>query len=123
MSTGPTLLDHEGNASIATAIMMSHHGFRRDVARFAIALRGLAAGDASRASALREEWQRFRATLHGHHEAEDKGLFPSVRGQNAGLAAVIDGLTADHRRIDPLLEEGDRAFAGLPASGEAAASV
>jgi hypothetical protein len=27
---------------------------------------------------------------------------------------VIDGLVADHRKIDPMLEEGDKAFEGLP---------
>ena len=29
---------------------------------------------------------------------------------------MIEGLYADHRKIDPMLEEGDRAFAGLPAT-------
>jgi hypothetical protein len=31
------------------------------------------------------------------------------------LGAIIDELVGQHRRIDPLLESGDRAFAGLPA--------
>ena len=29
---------------------------------------------------------------------------------------MIDGLVADHRKIDPMLEEGDRAFAELSAT-------
>ena len=36
---------------------------------------------------------------------------------------MIDGLAADHRKIDPMLEEGDRAFAGLPATVEAATEI
>ena len=123
MSTPPNLLDDDGNASMATAIMSSHHGFRRDLAQFATALRRLAAGDRQRVAALREEWTHFRGKLHAHHQAEDTGLFPSLRAQQPALAAVIAGLDADHRRIDPLLEQGDRAFAALPVTTEAAAEI
>src|SRR5947207_3118189 len=38
MPTPPDLLNDDGSASIATALLMSHHGFRRDIARFAVAL-------------------------------------------------------------------------------------
>src|SRR5205814_7981278 len=99
MSQAPYLLNDDGSASIATALMMSHHGFRRDLARFAIALKKVADGDASRVEVLRGEWQSFRATLHGHHEAEDAGVFPNVIGQQASLGPTIERLTADHRRI------------------------
>src|SRR5262245_25582876 len=114
MSRAPNLLNEDGSASIATALMMSHHGFRRDLARFANALRNLGAGDSATAQALREEWKSFRATLHGHHESEDHGVFPSIASQHESARATIDGLSADHRRIDPLLERGDGAFGELP---------
>src|SRR6186713_1584177 len=123
MSTPPNLLNDDGTASIATAIMMSHHGFRRDLARFAIALDRVASGDRSKVDALREEWQRYRGTLHGHHEAEDQGLFPNLKSQEPALAAVIDQLTADHRRIDPLLAQGDLAFEKLPETDGAKAVI
>jgi len=38
MSQAPNLLNDDGTASIATALMSSHHAFRRDLARFAHAL-------------------------------------------------------------------------------------
>jgi iron-sulfur cluster repair protein YtfE (RIC family) len=117
------LLNDDGTASMATAFMSSHHGFRRDLARFATAVRKVAGGDAARAAALGEEWKRFRGTLHGHHTVEDTGIFPGTKQQHPELAAVIDGLAADHRKIDPMLEDGDRAFAGLPATAAAAAEV
>jgi CRP-like cAMP-binding protein len=117
----PDLLNEDGSASMATMFMTSHHGMRRDLARFAATLP--TAGDPERAAALRDEWQKFRTTLHHHHEAEDHGVFPMVRAQSAELAAVVDQLAADHRRIDPLLAEGDRAFDGLPASSTAALGV
>src|SRR5687767_11525504 len=108
MSNVPNLLNDDGSASMATALMMSHHGFRRDLARFAAAL-DKPSLPASSAEHLREEWQSFRATLHGHHEAEDHGIFPGMREQGGALAQTIDKLSADHRHIDPLLERGDAA--------------
>ena len=90
----PQLLNDDGSASMATALMMSHHAFRRDLARFA-------------------------AALHGHHQAEDTGIFPGLRS----AAPVVEALEADHRRIDPLLERADAAFGGLPAAREEALAV
>lgn len=112
--TAPTLLDDDGTASMATPIMMSHHGFRRDLRRFEVALARVAKGDHSRVPALREEWQNLCNTLHGHHTAEDNGLFPALVAKEPALAATIARLDADHRRIDPLLESGHAAFLALP---------
>jgi hypothetical protein len=122
-ATPPQLLNDDGSASMATAILMSHHGLRRDLACFAAALRAAGGRAAGRAAALAAEWRNYRATLHGHHEAEDNGLFPATKAQQPELGAVIERLTADHRRIDPLLEQGDAAFAELAARWEEAASV
>src|SRR5688572_15584378 len=122
--SAPNLLNDDGNASFATALMMSHHGFRRDLARFALALKALAGGaEPSKVAALREEWRFYRGAIHGHHTAEDQGVFPQLRGEHPSLSATIEKLTADHRRIDPLLARGDRAFAQLPETAEAAAVV
>lgn len=117
----PNLLNDDGTASMATAFLMSHHGFRRDLARFAVAL--AANTVAARADALRDEWKSFHAALHGHHTVEDTGIFPSMRAEHPSLAATIDKLTVDHRRIDPLLERADQAFAKLPDAGPAAAVI
>jgi hypothetical protein len=103
-----TLLNDDGTASMATMIMCSHHAFRRDVACFARAL-----ADATRSDVLHEEWTRFRAALHGHHTVEDTAMFPDLRAKQPELAAAIDQLDAQHRRIDPLLERGDQVFADL----------
>jgi hypothetical protein len=111
----PNLLDDDGNASMATAIMMSHHGFRRDLRSFARALADL---DLSRVDALRDEWRSFHEHLHGHHEAEDTGVFPSLHGIPDD---VKERLMADHQRIDPLLTRGDQTFAALPDTLEARA--
>jgi hemerythrin-like domain-containing protein len=123
MTRPPNLLNDDGSASIATALMTSHHGFRRDLAQFAAALRRVGAGDRSRLEALGQEWTHFRHKLHGHHEAEDANLFPHLRSQQPALGEIIDGLGADHRLVDPLLEQGDQAFANLPGALAAATAV
>ncbi|HEY8924738.1 MAG TPA: hemerythrin domain-containing protein [Polyangia bacterium] len=123
MTRAPLLLDDDGDASVATAIMMSHHGFRRDLARFRSALRTVGTDERQRLDALRDEWRSFRNTLHGHHQAEDAGLFPHVAGQHESLRPTLARLTADHERIDPLLARGDQAFADLPLAIEGARQV
>ena len=118
------LLNDDGSASMATAFMMSHHGFRRDIALFKGALASSAGVDgAPRIEALQEEWKGFHAKLHGHHQVEDNGVFPGIKAQHAELGDVIAELVADHKRLDPMLEAGERAFAKLPATAEAAAIV
>jgi hypothetical protein len=123
MSQAPNLLNDDGSASIATALMSSHHAFRRDLARFASALAKAENGDTSRLEAVREEWKNFRGALHGHHESEDHGVFPNIAQAHESVRATIEGLSADHRRIDPLLERGDAAFEALPQTAAAVTVV
>ncbi|MBM3507560.1 MAG: hemerythrin domain-containing protein [Alphaproteobacteria bacterium] len=115
----PDLLNDDGTASMATAFMMSHHAFRRDLGRY---LRALEKGSPDPAT-MREEWQWYRNALHGHHTQEDTAIFPDMRQKHPATAATIDKLAAEHKRIDPLLEHGDAAFAGLPATRTDAVAV
>jgi hypothetical protein len=50
-------------------------------------------------------------------------MFPSLANEHASVRATIEKLGADHRRIDPLLERADRAFAELPRTAEAVVIV
>jgi len=74
MPDGPRLLNDDGSASIATALLMSHHGLRRDIALFAAALQRGETGVGADAQGLCDEWRRFGATLHGHHVEEDTNI-------------------------------------------------
>jgi hemerythrin-like domain-containing protein len=107
------LLNDDDTASMATAMMSSHHAFRRDLACFADALAAIAAGDRARVAAVAGEWTSFCTALHGHHSHEDAGLFPDLRAKHPELAADLDRLEEQHRVIDPLLE---RATAAINAS-------
>jgi hypothetical protein len=33
---------------------------------------------------------KFRATLHGHHEAEDNGVFPALASEHPSVRATIE---------------------------------
>ena len=112
------LLNDDGTASIATFLMCSHHGFRRDVACFATAL-----ADPTRTDGVHEEWTRFRAALHGHHTIEDTAMFPDMRAKHPDLASAFDKLDGHHRAIDPLLERGDQLFADLATHRAAACDL
>lgn len=114
MSQPPKLLNNDGTASMATMLLMSHHAFRRDMARFIRAIEEIKAGDVSRINALREEWEKsYRQALHGHHTIEDANIFPDLRNKHPELATSLDTLIEQHHQIDPLLERGDEAFVDL----------
>ncbi|MEK7105592.1 MAG: hemerythrin domain-containing protein [Patescibacteria group bacterium] len=114
MPQPPNLLNDDGTASVATMLMMSHHAFRRDIARFIVAVAKIKAGDTSHADAVANEWKEsYRQALHGHHTFEDTHIFPDIRSKHPDLALTIDTLTEQHHRIDPVLEKGDATFADL----------
>lgn len=114
MSQVPNLLNDDGTASMATMLLMSHHAFRRDIARLIRAVAEIKAGDTARVDAVREEWEKsYRQAIHGHHMMEDSNIFPDIKRQHPDLAPALDTLTAQHHQIDPLLEKGDAAFVDL----------
>ena len=114
MSQPPKLLSGDGTASMATMLLLSHHAFRRDIARFIRAVAQIKAGDTSRADAVRGEWEKsYRLALHGHHTMEDTHIFPDIKNKHPDLASALDTLTEQHHKIDPVLERGDAAMARL----------
>lgn len=120
----PNLLNDDGTASMATMLMLSHHAFRRDILRFIRAIEQIKAGDHSRDETVRDEWEKsYRQALHGHHTVEDTRIFPDIRGKHPELASALDKLTEQHHKIDPILEQGDAAFADLEHPEKAEALV
>jgi iron-sulfur cluster repair protein YtfE (RIC family) len=51
--------------------------------------------------------------VHAHHGHEDEDMFPALRRSNPALTTVVDKLEADHRAISDLLDDVERAAAGL----------
>lgn len=94
----------EGPVDMQTMYVM-HHGFRRDLRRFADAVRGTPTGERATWVLLRERWELFAEVLHHHHSGEDAGLWPWLR-ERCGEEdlAMLDAMEAEHGEIDPLLE-------------------
>lgn len=114
MSQPPKLLNDDGTASMATLLLLSHHAFRRDIARFIRAVEQIKAGDTSRVDVVRNEWEKsYRQALHGHHTMEDSTIFPDIKSKHPDLAIALDTLTEQHHQIDPVLEKIDAALADL----------
>jgi hypothetical protein len=104
----------DGPVDITTMFLM-HRGFRRDLETFAAAVPVTPSGDPATWSALEERWRMFAEILHGHHSGEDAGLWPLLldRVDAAGDAegrATLEAMSAEHSRIDPLLEACSAGF-------------
>lgn len=65
MSDAPFLLNDDGSASLASALLMSQHGLRRDLARFSVAVGQLRSEDHARAELLRAQWKSYHEMLWG----------------------------------------------------------
>src|SRR3954452_23101257 len=55
---------------------VAHHGFRRDLAAFAAAVRATPVEDRKTWKALLRRWELFSIALHHHHSGEDEWLWP-----------------------------------------------
>jgi Hemerythrin HHE cation binding domain len=93
-------------------IMMyvTHDAFRRDLAR----LEAATAAGRARTPEVRAGWRNFTAQLLIHHTVEDAWLWPRltelVKYRPEALA-LLKEMEAEHARLDPLIEEFDRALA------------
>jgi hypothetical protein len=108
-----------------TAMFTMHRGFRRDLAAFARAVPATPVDDRPTWAALAARWGLFAEVLHHHHTGEDAGLWPLLleRVDASGDAegrATLEAMTAEHRRIDPLLDTCAAGFRGMAQNPTAA---
>jgi len=97
-----------------TMMYVMHHGFRRDLTRFAeaVAATPLAAKDTWVALAAR--WERFFDILHHHHSGEDAGIWPYLIARAGDEdRATLEAMEEEHSHIDPLLSSCAEGFATL----------
>lgn len=114
----------EGPVDMRTMYVM-HHGFRRDLRRFAEAVAATPVAERATWRLLLERWELFAEVLHHHHSGEDAGLWPWLRQRcDEADLAMLDAMEAEHGEIDPLLEScaaGFRRLAEAPDEGARAA--
>jgi hypothetical protein len=98
-----------------TVMFLMHRGFRRDLETFTRALPATPLHDGDTWSALAQRWAVFARILHDHHAGEDAGLWPlllervDAAGDGAGRA-TLEAMSAEHGRIDPLLDACSEGF-------------
>ncbi|MFC7533582.1 hemerythrin domain-containing protein [Actinoplanes sp. GCM10030250] len=93
-----------------TGLLLAHRAMLRDLDRCAALAASLAAGfavnshklDRKRAAAIADYLTDFCESIHHHHEAEDKVLWP-VLERAAGAHVDLTELTDDHAVLDPKL--------------------
>jgi hemerythrin-like domain-containing protein len=86
-----------------------HCAVRRDLRRFATALRAFPDGDRARAGALHRAWANFHAQLTEHHEGEHEVAWPALRaiGVPDGSIATFD---QEHEAMADALRAADAAM-------------
>jgi len=113
------LLDPDGRATFLTHSLASHRAFRRDAARFPIALHRIGTDQAPDTNALRRHWTGYNAALTYHHHMEDEQMFPALRELDGALGDVIDTLFAQHRDLDATIAGVEELLGLLPSAAAA----
>ena len=101
-----------------SGMFVAHHGFRRDLYRFAMATRNTPVDDAQTWSALATRWERFGEILHHHHVTEDTAIWPELYGAvdqqgDRGAHSTLDEMEAEHDVVDPMLTACAAGFATM----------
>jgi hemerythrin HHE cation binding domain-containing protein len=117
------LLDDEGRPSFLSHFLASHRAFRRDAARFPVAVRRIGReggsehgpGRSPDVGALRRHWGGYQGALAYHHDMEDELLFPQLRSLDPALGEVIDELVVQHHEQDGTIAAVEEAMGRLPA--------
>jgi hemerythrin-like domain-containing protein len=105
-----------------------HGAVRRDLDRFAVALRTFPAGDMARARQLATAWENFDDQLTYHHEGEHTTAWPAL--QAVGVSKeLLTTLDAEHESMAAALAQTRAAInalaqtAGSNESGAARAAI
>ena len=84
---------------------VTHHAYRRDLAKFCTAAERTVADDRPTWRALLARWELFGLALQHHHHAEDVALWPLlVARADEGGRQVLRAMEAEHAEIDPVLD-------------------
>ena len=107
-----------------TAMWTMHRGFRRDLGNFGRAAAKTPLDDRATWQALERRWRLFAEILHHHHTGEDAGIWPllldrvDAAGDTEGRR-TLEAMSAEHARIDPLLDACATGFRRLAEAPDA----
>jgi iron-sulfur cluster repair protein YtfE (RIC family) len=105
----------ESSTGLAVAVMV-HDAIRRDLRNLARAVASAqAAADPALAPPGQAGWEILERQMRNHHADEDRSLWPRIRARltpQSAATEALDAAEAEHERLDPLVAQVDRAFAG-----------
>ena len=109
-----------------TVMWLMHRGFRRDLEAFGRAVPATPLDAPATWSALAQRWEVFAQILHDHHAGEDAGLWPLLlervdAARDGAGRATLEAMSAEHARIDPLLDACSAGFDRMARTPDAAA--
>lgn len=91
-----------------------HRHMRSDLDRYLDRVRGTVESERSARLRPLHRWVTgFICELEEHHYSEDTFFFPDMRRKVPSSVTIIDGLEADHRRLDGLLAAWPQVSANL----------
>ncbi|QIG41393.1 hemerythrin domain-containing protein [Nocardioides anomalus] len=107
-----------------TMMYLLHHGFRRDLARFADAARRTPVAEGATWHALLERWDLFALLLEDHHTKEDDHVWPLLdaalrEADDRGGLRVLEEMATEHGAIDPVLATARERLARMAARPDA----
>jgi hemerythrin-like domain-containing protein len=94
-----------GQPTFTTKYHWIHRAQRTSADRLQTAVSGLYPGERTRATALARWTHGFVTELSGHHEVEDLIFLPALAGRVPDHAIHDERLTADHERLDQVLDQ------------------
>lgn len=112
----------EGDLDLS-AIYVVHHGIRRDLRDFELAVPVTPLADTGSWAALRRRWMNLTMALHHHTQVEDVYIWPSITALGAKAAAdtILAAVAAEHEQIELLFAAVTQGFDRLVAQPDAPA--
>ena len=108
----------EGGLDLS-AIYVVHHGIRRDLRDFDLAVPATPLADTASWIALRRRWLNLTTAFHHHTQVEDVYIWPSIalslRAADAAAHSILAGMAAEHEQIESLLSAVTLGFDRLAA--------
>lgn len=103
-----------------TVMYVMHHGFRRDMRRFAGPVPATPTADRATWRALAVRWRLLARVLHHHHSAEDAGVWPVLLGRaGPGERASLAAMEQEHTGLDAALSGVAEGCLGSPVDAPA----
>lgn len=110
----------EGELDLS-AIYVVHHGIRRDLRDFRLAVPATPLTDTAAWAALRRRWLNLTTAIQHHTRVEDLYIWPEVARSlpeaDAVGRGILEAMSAEHEHVEPLLDavtHGFSAIVGLP---------